>query len=752
MPLLKGKSPFVILNNTDVDYQVLKVFGCLAYASTLTRQRSKFDPRARPCVFVGYPPGVKGYKLYDVVKKEFFVSRDVVFIENFFPFKAVSCAGIIHDCFDNHVLPHSISEEGAPSYVEPIVTDRFSNPLSIENNSQVEGDLLIEPSTDDQGFDNNNSEPTDVVRYDSLVPECVDLRRSSRSRCPPTYLRDFHCNLLKAEVVVKDSCPYHFSKYMSYDKFALPHREFLLNISMEYEPVFYHQAIPFSHWKEAMDDELKAMERTKTWSVVPLPHGRHTIGNKWVYRIKYKEDGSVDRYKARLVAKGYNQQEGIDFLYTFSLVAKFVTVKALLTLAVTYNWQIVQMDINNAFLNGDLFEEVYMDLPLGYKMSNVAKQGEKLVCRLHKSMYGLKQASRQWFSKFTMALLTHGFHQSKSDYYIFTKGKGDSFVALLVYVDDIILTGSSSIEINSVKEALKSHFMLKDLGSARYFLGLELSRSKQGLSLTHMKYCLQILEDTSFLNCKPVVVHMDPNLKLSKDIGPYLSDEEATTYRRLIGRLLYLQISRSNISFAVHKLSQFPQKPSEDHLNAAHQLLRYLKRAPGRGVLLKPTENFQLRAFVDADWGACLDTRRSVTSFCIFLGESLISWKSKKQPMVSRSSAEVEYRTFAAVTSELFWIDHLLHDLQIKILQPTVVYCDNQAAITIASNPFFHERTKHIEIDCHFVRDKIIEGFIKLLPVRSSLQLADVFTKSIASTSLQIIMDKLRMSNIHSST
>ena len=193
------------------------------------------------------------------------------------------------------------------------------------------------------------------------------------------------------------------------------------------------------------------MESNHTWSVIPLPLGKHSIGSKWVYKIKYKSDGSIERYKARLVAKGYNQQEDIDFLDTFSPVAKLVTVEVLLALAATHNWPLIQLDVNNAFLNGDLFEEVYMDLPLGYCSKPGSPSSSKMVCKLRKSIYGLKQASRKWFSKFSQSLIGFDFHQSKSDYSLFTKGSGSFFLALLVYVDDIVITRPSTSLVASLK-------------------------------------------------------------------------------------------------------------------------------------------------------------------------------------------------------------------------------------------------------------------------------------------------------------
>lgn len=252
--------------------------------------------------------------------------------------------------------------------------------------------------------------------------------------------------------------------------------------------------------------------------------------------------------------------------------------------------------------------------------------------------------------------------KSKSNYSLFTRRSGTSFVALLVYVDDILLTGTYIDHILAVKTMLSSQFLLKDLGSAKYFLGLEIARSSTGLCLSQRKYCLLILDDSGLLNCKPSSALMDPNIKLSKDIGTPLIGEDITSYRRLVGRLLYLQISRRDICLAVHKLSQFLQTPTSSHLQAANHLLKYLKENPGQGILIKPITKFQLRAFVDAEWGACLDTRRSVTGFCVFLDDTLIAWKSKKQVTVSRSSAEAEYEGIAIVTSELLWITQVLHD------------------------------------------------------------------------------------------
>ncbi|XP_052181881.1 uncharacterized mitochondrial protein AtMg00810-like [Diospyros lotus] len=293
-----------------------------------------------------------------------------------------------------------------------------------------------------------------------------------------------------------------------------------------------------------------------------------------------------------------------------------------------------------------------MDFSLGYSPKvDAPPERERLVCWLHKSIYGLKQASRQWFSKFSYAVIEYGFLQSKSNYSLFTKCVGSSFVALLVYVDDIIITGSDVVAIASLKSFLHSKFKLKDLGRLRYFLSLEIARSTKGIFFSQRHYALQLLEDTGFLSSKLAIVPMISNIRLSSDEGPLLEDVSA--YRRLIVRLLYLTISRPDITFVIHKLSQYVSKPKKPHLDVVHHLLPYIKASPRQGLFLSAISSLQLRAFSDADWASCSGTRRSVTSFSVFLGDSLISWKVKKQSTMSQSSAETEYRALASTISEI---------------------------------------------------------------------------------------------------
>ena len=586
----------------------------------------------------------------------------------------------------------------------------------------------------------NNIDP-DTVIQDGLGS---DLRRSRRIKKIPSYLVDYHHQIanLHKDFNSNFKIKYPISSLLTYDFLSNKHLNFTLAISSHVEPHTYEESIRNSNWVEAMNKEVRALQANKTWYITELPLNKTSIGCKWIYKIKYKSDGSIERYKARLVAKGYNQLEGIDFLDTFSPVAKLTTIRLLLALASAHNWHLHQLDVDNAFLHGDLDEEVYMTPP-----PRLITSKPNQVCRLTKSLYGLKQASRQWFAKLSSFLISVGFIQSSSDYTLFIKKTACTFTALLVYVDDIILAGNSINEINNIKNSLHSSFIIKDLGQLKYFLGLEIARTKKGIHICQRKCALDILHECGMLASKPSSTPLNHDTKILFEDKPLLHN--VNSYHILIGRLLYLTNTRPDITFVVHLLSQFSQQPTIHHHQATQHILRYIKSNPAQGISFVADSSIQLKAFSDSDWAACPNTRRSMTGLCIFLGTSLISWKSKKQTTVSRSSSEAEYRALATTTCEVQWLTHLLNDFNIKPNVTTVLYCDNQVARHIALNPTFHERTKHINIDCHIVREKLNARLFHLLPIKSCDQPADIFTKSLNHSNFQNIISKLGIMSIH---
>ncbi|XP_070044037.1 uncharacterized mitochondrial protein AtMg00810-like [Nicotiana tomentosiformis] len=354
----------------------------------------------------------------------------------------------------------------------------------------------------------------------------------------------------------------------------------------------------------------------------------------------------------------------------------------------------------------------------------------------------LKQSPRAWFGKFSTIIQEFGMTRSEADHSVFYRHSAPNlYIYLVVYVDDIVITGNDQDGITNLKQHLFQHFQTKDLGRLKYFLGIEVAQSSSGIVISQRKYALDILEKTGMMGCRPIDSPMDPNAKLLPGQGEPLRDP--TRCRRLIGKLNYLTVTRPDISFPVSVVSQFMDSLCDSHWDAVVRILRYIKSAPGKGLLFEDRGHEQIVGYTDADWTGSPFDRRSTSGYCVLVGGNLVSWKSKKQNVVARSSAEAEYRAMAMATCELVWVKQLLKELKFGEISKMELVCDNQAALHIASNPVFHERTKHIEIDCHFVREKILSGDIVTKFVKSNDQLADIFTKSLIGSRISYMCNKL---------
>ncbi|XP_019059139.1 PREDICTED: uncharacterized protein LOC109117059 isoform X2 [Tarenaya hassleriana] len=319
------------------------------------------------------------------------------------------------------------------------------------------------------------------------------------------------------------------------------------------------------------------------------------------------------------------------------------------------------MDVKNAFLQGDLMEEIFMKIPPGYTAVTSPSQ----VCRLKKSIYGLKQSPRAWYTKLHDALIARGFSRSHSDHSLFTLHSGSGIIVLLVYVDDIIITGSDSSGINDTKSYLHQVFDIKDLGSLKYFLGIEVCRVFDDLFLSQRKYVLDLLRETGKLGAKPVRTPIEEHFKDQRE-GELL--ENAEQYRRVVGKLIYLTITRPDLSFAVHQVSQWMHAPTTFHWQMVDRILKYLKGTPNKGLWMRRNKHTKIIAYCDADWAGDRSDRKSTTGYCTFVGGNLVTWKSKKQNVVSRSSAEAEYRAMANTTSEIVWLKQTLEELRSRHL------------------------------------------------------------------------------------
>ncbi|RVX00633.1 Retrovirus-related Pol polyprotein from transposon TNT 1-94 [Vitis vinifera] len=631
-----------------------RVFGCTCFVHILTPGQDKLSAKAMKCLFLGYSRLQKGYRCYSLETHRYFISADVTFFEDS-PFFSTTSESLPV----SEVLPIPIVSP--PEAMPP-------RPLQVYHRRPRVVAPLPFPEAPADSLPIPSASPAPALPSPNDLP--IAVRKGTRSTRNPHPIYQF----FELSSIIFTLFCFCFCYILCFSSKST------------------HEALSHPGWRQAMVDEMAALHSNGTWDLVVLPPGKSTVGCRWVYAVKVGPDGQVDRLKARLVAKGYTQVYGSDYGDTFSPVAKIASVRLLLSMAAMCSWPLYQLDIKNAFLHGDLAEEVYMEQPPGF----VAQGESGLVCRLRRSLYGLKQSPRAWFSRFSSVVQEFGMLRSTADHSVFYHHNSlGQCIYLVVYVDDIVITGSDQDGIQKLKQHLFTHFQTKDLGKLKYFLGIEIAQSSSGVVLSQRKYALDILEETGMLDCKPVDTPMDPNVKLVPGQGEPLGDPGR--YRRLVGQ----------------------------------------------GVLYENRGHTQVVGYTDADWAGSPTDRRSTSGYCVFIGGNLISWKSKKQDVVARSSAEAEYRAMALATCELIWLRHLLQELRFGKDEQMKLICDNQAALHIASNPVFHERTKHIEVDCHFIREKIASGCVATSFVNSNDQLADIFTKSLRGPRIKYICNKL---------
>ena len=506
------------------------------------------------------------------------------------------------------------------------------------------------------------------------------------------------------------------------------------------EPQKFEEAVKENIWQDAMDEEIRVIKKNRTWELVDRPKSKDIIGLKWVYKIKFNGDGSIQNHKVRLVAKGYSQQPGIDFNETFAPVVRMETIRTVLALAAQLKTKVYQLDVKSAFLNGELEEEVYVEQPQGY----VEKGREDKVYRLRKALYGLKQAPRAWNNKIDHYFQQNGFTRSLSEPSLYLKKEGthDSLI-LCLYVDDLIYTSTNPRMAEVFKKNMMKEYEMTDLGTMRYFLGIQVQQSDEGIFISQGKYAENLLKKFNMLKSKPMDTPMAINLKLTSNDGAPKFD--ASIYKSVVGSLIYLTNTRPDIVHAVSVVSRFMSDPSNHHFAAVKRILRYIQGTKGYGIRYTQEKKAHLVGYTDSDWAGAIDDRKSTSGHVFFLGSKVISWSSKKQSTVALSTTEAEYISATSTACEAVWIRRILADLRQEQNTPTKLYCDNMSTIAMTKNPVFHSRSKHIELRHHFIRKLVEDGEIELKFCGTDEQIADVFTKALPREKFYYFRERLNV-------
>ncbi|KAK9049437.1 hypothetical protein SSX86_031595 [Deinandra increscens subsp. villosa] len=757
--VLDGLSPFEILYKTKPDFNSFKPFECRVYPLLRPYSEHKLSPRSLPCIFVGYSSKHKGYKCLDPTSSKTFITRHARFDKQLFPNasphteSSPSILSITSFLDTTNLSPRFCptqpttspscgppnpnstpitSQPNAPS--EPIQpTNNPLPPCPLCVNTPVHESLAPNPSNTSPP-DSDSSPPNSPMSSQSSsssesIPDSATSASPIPTPPPPPPPLPSHPMQTRAKSGIFKP------KHKVNLAYSTPLHHALLSSN---DPKTHTSALKREEWKKAMITELLALHKNNTWSLVPRPPNRNIVGSKWLFRTKYRSDGSIERRKARLVAQGYSQVPGLDFTQTFSPVVKAATIRIVLTLAVINNWRLHQLDVNNAFLHGHLDETIYMEQPPGFTNEKYPTH----VCKLNKALYGLKQAPRAWFHRLSVFLKSYGFTCSQADPSLFIFNRDSCLMYLLVYVDDLILTGNDNQSMGSFISTLHNEFAIKDLGDVNYFLGLEASHYNHGLFLSQANYAKEILSRANMLDAKPAHTPLASNTCLTSEGEKF---HDPTLYRSIVGALQYLTITRPDLSFAVNQVSQYLQSPTVNHYQEVKRILRYVKGTPHYGLHFTRSAQPSVIGFSDADWARCLETRRSTYGYSIFLGGNLVSWSAKKQPIVARSSCESEYRAMANTAAEIIWVTHLLQELHALPPDRPTLLCDNQSALFLTQNPVAHKRAKHIELDYHFVRELVASGKLVTKFIPTKLQVADIFTKSLPRPQFKNFRRSLRL-------
>ena len=496
------------------------------------------------------------------------------------------------------------------------------------------------------------------------------------------------------------------------------------------EPDNAREALKSTEWQQAMEEEYRALEKNGTWELVQRPGQRSVVSGKWCFRAKTDAAGKITRYKARYVARGFTQRPGIDFDETTSPVVSLTSLRTVLAVATSLDMEIKQLDVDSAFLYGTLEEEIYLEQPAGFEKSG--PNGEQLVCRLRKAIYGLKQAGRVWWELIDAHLRASGFHNAAGDPCVYRRRHNGQMTFLAIYVDDMVVASQSAQAISDLEHDLRKRFAMKPIGDVSFVLGVRIERDRDAKSMTlsQSTYAKTVLERFGMMDCRPV--HTPAAAGTTLDVNEVGAVEYP--YSQAVGSLMYLAMAtRPDLAQAVGMTSRFASNPSAEHVKAVKHILRYLRGTVDLGIRFGGSRDTSLTGYVDADFAGCSASRRSTTGIIFLTAGGPVSWASRRQDCVALSTTEAEYIALCVASQEAVWLRGLLQDLGQAQTEPTIIKEDNQSTIALATNGRTSRRSKHIEVRFHFTRSKIEDGSIRLEYCPTGAMIADLMTKPLAS-------------------
>lgn len=717
---LDGITPVEALLGHKPDLSHLRTFGCLVYAHIPAEKITKSANdarRRRECYLLGIAETRKGYVMVDRFNGKIIFSKDVIFQEQPMVYPTEGDAEFL---------------EGLTDFYPPLSGDAKADIVQPKVQLRAEGERVVPPASEpESGLSQPESESGDTVKQRAAPVrqqprrEATNKPRSEWKHPLKSLCADSRLNALEGEIVLCEAEKIVCLKVVTEENF--------------YTPTTYFQAIQCDDaldWRAAMDAELAAIDQAGTWTPVDLPEGKKAIKCRWVFKGKTDADGFVNRFKARLVAKGFSQIPGIDFEDVYAPVARLTALRLFLSLTATQDLDLTQLDAKNAFLNGILKEEIYMQAPEGYPIES----GK--VLKLIKGLYGLKQAPRVWWERLDRELVQIGFKRISAEWglYVLEDDGGDK-AYLLVYVDDILLSTSPSSPLkDSIIKQLEASFEMTKTDSSTQILGLKLQRdrSKRVIKLNSPAYINGVLARFQMTDAHPIALPLQSGERLSKS-GRALTSTTQQNYQALVGCLMWAMIScRPDICHAVGQLSRFGSDPKEEHWLAAKRVLRYLKGTCNHGIVLGGPNIAVLSGYSDATWGGDYEDPKSTSGY-IFLFNGPISWASRKQRTVALSSTEAEYMALSDAAREAMYLRSVLAALTLKASPSDIsatqqgnermaLFYDNAGAGKLAANPTEHQRTKHINIRYHYVRE-LLGKHITLSYVPTDKMPADIFTK-----------------------